>query len=222
MRKKQSRSLSLSGSFEANPYLYDYLHRLSFSPSGVVEMLDGAGQHENARVKGRFSVQQRDQSTALVQFSDLVELKLKPLFLVQTIDQNPVLSDYSNLTFVENPDYQNEEPIRTLAPISVLVTREEGLFPFAQQVIGNIRNEEEWPCLLYRVRYVFEDDPLEQVRDRRAGRLYYQQKGWEEPDTRYYYCWDDLQKLTARELTQMGISLSQDVLLSSVEAKEGD
>lgn len=143
MQEMQNWPFSLSGLFEANPYLYDYLHRLSFSPSGVIEMLDGAGQHYNARVKGRFSVQQRDQSSALVQFSDLVELKLKPLFLAQESDQGTASSDYSNLTFVENPDYQNEEPIRTLAPISVLVTREEGLFPFTQQAIWKIRNEEE-------------------------------------------------------------------------------
>lgn len=198
---------SVSGSWEANPSLYDYLHRLSFFPSGVVEMLDGAGQILVARVKGRFSVQARDQNVVLIHFSELVELKYKPQFLAQTTDQKPIASDYSNLIFVENPEYQNEEPIRTLAPVSVLVTREEGIFPFAQQVIWNIRNEEEWPCLLYRVRYVFESDPLEQVRDRRAGRLYYQQKGWEEPDTRYYYCQDDLQKLTAQELARMGISL---------------
>lgn len=198
---------SVSGSWEANPHLYDYLHRLSFSPSGVVEMVDGAGQVLIARVKGHFSVQRRDRNAVLIHFSDLVELKYKPQVLAQTTDHKPLASDYSNLTFVENPDYQNEEPIRALAPISVGVTREEGLFFFAQHVIWKTRNEEERPCLLYRVRYVFESDPLEQVRDRRTGRLYYQQEGWEEPDTRYYYDRDDLQKCTAQELTQMGISL---------------
>lgn len=208
MQEKQNWPFSLAGSFEANPHLYDYLHRLSFSPSGVVEMLDGAGQREHARVKGRFSVQQRDQCSALVQFSDLVELKLKPLFLVQAIDQGLVSSGYSKLTVVENPDYQNEEAIRALAPFSVLVTREESLFPFVKEVIWKLRNEEERPCLLYRVRYVFESDPLEQVRNGRIGKLYYQRQGWKEPDTRYYYGLDDGQKLTAQELTRMGISLS--------------
>ncbi|GCE26420.1 hypothetical protein KDA_19040 [Dictyobacter alpinus] len=207
MQEEQSTPLSLSGPFDANPYLYDYLHRLRFSPSGGVEMLDGAGQCLNTRVKGRFAVQARDHGSALVQFSDLVELKLKPPLLAQTIDQGPFSSDYSNLVFVENPDYQNEEPIRTLAPISVLVTREEGLFPFAQQVMWKIGSAEESPCLLYRVRYIFETDPLEHVRDRRAGRPYYQQIGWEEPNIRYYYCRDDEQTLTALELAQMGISL---------------
>jgi hypothetical protein len=207
MQEEQVTPFSVTGPLEANPYLYDYLHRLSFSPSGVVEMLDGAGQVLASRVKGRFSIQARDQNAVLIQFSDLVELKYKPQFLVQTTDQKSLASDYSNLLFVENPDYQNEEPIRALAPVGVMITREEGTFPFAQQVIWNIRQGEEWPCLLYRVRYVFEHDPLEQVRDRRTGIPYYQQEGWEEPDTRYYYCWDDRQELTAQELGQMGISL---------------
>lgn len=184
MPEEHVTPFSISGPLEATPALYDYLHRLSFSPSGEVEMLDGAGQVLLARVKGRFSIQVQDQNAVLLHFSDLVEVKYKPQFLVQTTDQKPMASDYSNLTFVKNPAYQNEEPIRTLAPASLWLTREEGMFPFAQQVMWNIRNEEEWPCLLYRVRYVFESDPLEPVRDRRTGMPYYQQERWEEPDTR--------------------------------------
>lgn len=198
---------SVAGSWEANPYLYDYLHCLSFSPSGEVEMVDGAGQVLIARVKGHFSVQGSDRDAVLIHFSDLVELKYKPQMVAQTTDHQPLASDYSNLTFVDNPDYQNDEPIRALAPMSLVVTREEGLFPFAKHIIWKTRNEEERPCLLYRVRYVFESDPLEHVRDRRTGRLYYQQEGWKEPDTRYYYCRDDLKKCTVQELAQMGISL---------------
>src|SRR5579859_6080494 len=44
--------------------------------------------------------------------------------------------------FVENPDYQNEEPLRTLAPISILVTREEGIYPLAQQIQMNPEKED--------------------------------------------------------------------------------
>jgi len=130
----------LSGAFEANPHLYDYLHRLSFSPSGLVEMVDGAGQVLNSLVNGRFSLQAAGQNAALVQF------------------------------------------------------------------FWNIRDEQEWPCLLYQCRYVFEGDPLTRVFSSRTGNLYYRLEG-EEPDTNAYYRQDDRQQLTARELSQMGISL---------------
>ncbi|HLZ59010.1 MAG TPA: hypothetical protein VKR06_18865 [Ktedonosporobacter sp.] len=206
MQEEQAKPFSLLGSFEAAPHLYNYLHRLSFSSSGIVEMFDGAGQHLNARVKGRFCVQIRDHNAALVQFSDLVELKLKPPFSVHFKD--PSALTYEGTIFVENPDYQNEEPLRTLAPISILVTREEGIYPLVQQIIWKIDDEQQWPYLLYRVRYMFEIDPLGQVRDRRVGQFCYQQEGWEEPDARYYYCQDDAQKLTYDALIQMGISLS--------------
>lgn len=193
----------VSGPLEANPSLYDYLHRLRFFPSGVVEMLDGAGQLINAHVKGRFAVQSRDEHAALIQFFDLVELKLKPSVLVQTTDHGPIAEDYSNVTFVENPDSHIVEPIRALAPMSILMFREAGLFPFVQQVIWKIRDAQEHPCLLYSVRYVFETDPVEAVRDRRAGRPYYQ--GRTEPDLRSYYCQDDAQHLTAHDLDQRDI-----------------
>jgi hypothetical protein len=169
---------TLSGEFEANPHLYDYLHRLSFSPTGIVEMVDGAGQVLNSLVRGRFSLQAAGQNVTLVQFFDLVEL---------------------------NP-YDEQEQHSVLDTISVKLTREEGIFAFKRQVVWNIRDEQEWPCLLYRLRYVFENDPLTQVLSSRVGNLYYSLEA-EEPDTRFYYHQDDGQQLTARELSRMGISL---------------
>jgi hypothetical protein len=176
---------------------------LRFFSSGVVDMLDGADQHFTARVKGRFEVQARDERSVLVQFSDLVELQLNSPFVVQTTAQGPIADDYSHLTLVEDPDDHHEEPIRALAPMSILLLREEGRFPFVQQIFWKIRDEQAHPCLLYPVRSVFETDPLEPVRDRRAGRSYYQ--GWTEPDPRSYYCQDDAQHLTAHDLAQRGI-----------------
>jgi hypothetical protein len=175
--QEESIPFMLSGSFEANPHLYDYLHRLSFSPSGTVEMVDGAGQVLNSLVRGRFSLQAAGQNAVLVQFFDLVEL---------------------------NP-YDEQEKRRGLDAISVKLTRQEGIFAFKQQVIWSIRNEQEWPCLLYRRRYVFEDDPLTQVLSSRAENLYYLLEA-QEPDTNFYYRRDDGQRLTARELSQMRIS----------------
>lgn len=198
MQEDNAPPFSISGDFEVGPHLYSYLHRLSFSLSGSVEMIDGTGQHIIAVVKGRFAVQRKDHCTAVIHFSDLVDLKLKSPFLIQFKD--PDHPSYEGTIFVENPDYHNEEPLRMLAPISVLVTREEGLFPFVK--IAPVKQEP--PCLLYRARYVFECDPLEQVRDRReAG---YDQV-IEEPDTRYYYRRDEVQELTTEALEKMGISL---------------
>lgn len=176
--QEQTIPFLLSGAFEANPHLYDYLHRLNFSPSGLVEMVDGAGQVLNSLVRGRFSLQAAGQNTALVQFFDLVEV---------------------------NP-YDKQDQRGVLDAIRVKLTREEGIFAFKQQVVWNIRDEQEWPCLLYRRRYVFESDPLTQVLSSRTGNLYYLLEG-DGPDTHTYYCQDDRQQLTARELSQMGISL---------------
>jgi hypothetical protein len=207
MQEEKTTPFSVSGAFEANPHLYDYIHHLSFSPLGIVEIMDGAGQVLNALIKGRFSVQARDQSSVLVHFSDLVELKQKPPFLAQPRDPDYSSTDYSDIDWIENPDYQVEEPIRSLVPISVILTREEGIFPFMQQVVWKIHDKQEWPCLLYRVRYAFEIDPLEQVLSNRIDNLYYDMEA-EEPDTRYYYRQGDAQKLSAQELAQMGILFS--------------
>lgn len=211
MQEGKALSFSLCGIYHANPHLYDYIHQLEFSASDEVEMLDGAAQLLNARVKGRFVVQARDQNSIMVHFSNLAELKQKPQFLVVDQNNNPVLTPSSknrseDLTVIEHPDYRNDESIRVLAPVSVLVTREEGIFPFARQVVWKVNSQAEWPCLLYQVRYVFEVDPLVQVHDRREGRYYYRDEA-AEPDTRYYYRQDDAQKLTAEALSQMGISL---------------
>ncbi len=198
MQEENTPPFSISGDFEVGPHLYSYLHRLSFSLSGNVEMVDGAGQEIIAVVKGRFAVQRKDHRTARVHFSDLVELKVKPPLLLEKKDRNA--PGYFGYVWVENPDYHNEKPIRTLAPISVLVTREEGLFPF----VKSAPFKEDLPCLLYRARYIFESDPLEQVRDRRGAGY---SQAIKEPDTRYYYCRDDGQELSYASLIQMGISL---------------
>jgi hypothetical protein len=181
MQEEKSTSFLITGTFEANPYLYDYLHSLRFSPAGVIEMLDGAGQVLNTLVKGRFSVQAGDQNTASVYFYDLREVD----------------------------PYNEQEQLRELNTSSIKITREEGTFSFKQQVVWKIHDENEWPCLLYRVRYIFEVDPLEQTLTGRAGNLYYHIEA-KEPDTRFYYRRDDAQQLTARELFQMGISISQE------------
>lgn len=115
-------------------------------------MLDGAGQVLNARVKGRRCVQTGGQRSVLIHFLQ------KPQLLAQTRDHRPVASDHSHLIFVENPDYQNEGPVRAPAPLSVLVTREEGPFPFVRHVTWHIRHAEDWPRV--RDRRVYKTSQL--------------------------------------------------------------
>ncbi len=91
-------------------------------------------------------------------------------------------------------------------PSSVTVSREEGLFAFRRQVIWKVADEGEWPCLLYRVRYVFDVDPLASMTSNRDGNLYYIVEA-QELDTRYYYPRDAAERLTLRELEQMGLSI---------------
>lgn len=207
MDGERGTAFPIPGRLAANPHLYDYLHALHFSSSGAVEMLDGAGQSLNTLVKGRFSVQPRDQSSSLVHFFDLLEVQDRPSFQLQPKDPTASdHSDYSEYVLAEQPG-QQEIPVRSLAPLSVIVTREEGIFPFMRQVVWKILDKKEWPCLLYRVRYVFEVDPLEQMFSNRAGNLYYHLEA-AEPDTRYYYNQDDAQELTVQQLIQMGISIT--------------
>ena len=45
-------------------------------------------------------------------------------------------------------------------PMSIQVIREDGLFVLRQQVIWKLEDEQDWPYLLFRVRYRFAVDPL--------------------------------------------------------------
>ena len=88
------------------------------------------------------------------------------------------------------------------------MTREEGLFAFRTVWWGRKdEDESHWPCMLYWIRYFFEVDPLEQLSLNRRGSAYH--RIMVEPDTRYYYCEDDLdyETLTVADLNDMGVSL---------------
>jgi hypothetical protein len=115
----------------ANPHYYDYIHTLEFS-NGTVEFVDGAGQVLNAVVMGRYRVFGEDETSARIDFFNLVET---------------------------NPYSRKHEKIRDIAPIQVKVVREEGLFPFPKNVMLKIEKKGRHPCLLYRERYVFDKDP---------------------------------------------------------------
>jgi hypothetical protein len=162
----------------ANPYYYDYIHSLYFEDDGTVELVDGAGQLVNAVATGKYRVHKIDIDSGEVEFYNLVEV---------------------------NP-YKNNKKIRKLKPFTVRFFREEGIFPFRQEIVWRIDNEDEWPCLLYKARYVFESDPLSFARENQARNLYYLTENKDLFDSAcYYYSRKDGQELTAKEMLDLGI-----------------
>jgi hypothetical protein len=183
MQKEIEPAFTLDKQLVANPHLSEYFHRLEFSPMGSIKMADGAGQMVISIVQGSFSISPIDQNSILVNFYDLVELH----------------------------PYKDDQPCRPLEPSSIKVTREEGLFAFRGRWWGTERpKEDEWPCMLYWARYFFEVDPLAQLSHNRRGSAYH--RIMVEPDTRYYYCQDDLDAdmLTITDLHDLGIALQPD------------
>lgn len=161
----------------ANPQFYDYLHLIEFKADGSVEMVDGAGQVLNTLAHGRYRVRNIDASTAEVEFYDLVQV---------------------------NP-YKRQEKRGDVEDFRVKVVKEEGSFPFREETVWRIEDEDEWPCLLYRSRYVFEFDPLGFGRSNQMGNLYYLLENKELVESvRYYYIRDEGQRLTVRELEALG------------------
>ncbi len=172
----------------ANPHLYDYLHCLRFQDDFSVELLDGAGQVINMVTRGSYRARERYTSRLEVSFHDLVEV---------------------------NP-YDDYQKVREIAGFAVRCTLEHGTFPFRRQVMWGIDDEQEWPCMLFRERYVFDRDPLSVGQANQARNLYYRA----EPEAylarirdsaRYYYPRDGRQEHTWRELAALGIT--QEALL---------
>lgn len=163
----------------ANPHLYDYFHYLKFKEDSSVELADGAGQVINGDAHGNYRVVEATDSSAKVEFYDLVET---------------------------NP-YKKNEKIRDLESFQVEVTKEGGLFPFVPHTFARVKSEEERECLLFRERYVFETDPLSFARKRQADSLYYQLEKKDLIETaRYYYPREDAEELTIKDVLALGLT----------------
>ena len=166
----------------ANPHFYDYMHFLDFQEDGSVEFVDGAGQAINTVAHGKYQVLSSDQDSVDVLFRQVVEV---------------------------NP-YQEEEKLNDIDDFTIRVTKENGTFPFIQEVVWKIEDEQEHPCLVYPVRYVFETDPLAFGRPNQMHNLYYIIESRELIESaRYYYPLSSQKKLTIRQLREQGISLEQ-------------
>jgi hypothetical protein len=95
-----------------------------------------------------------------------------------------------------------------LDPCHIEVTREDGLFLLRRQVVWQIKDDQEWPYVLYRVRYRFAADPLTALQANRQANLYYRLEA-PEGDTRLYYRAKDVEEYTAGELRQAGIAVEE-------------
>jgi len=189
----------------ANPDLYDYVHYLDLDPTGTVEMVDGGGQALATLVQGRWDVALLDAATARLTLTDLVELN--PYYKQEQF-RDLSLDDLIQAT--SQPVPYEERDIRSRpASISLQVTREEGVFALREQIIWNLRDERDWPYLLFRERYYFSTDPLASFSANRSGIPYFEHFK-EEPDTRLYYPMKAAQSLTAGELSERGLPLPKE------------
>ncbi|KRT55697.1 hypothetical protein [endosymbiont of Ridgeia piscesae] len=160
----------------ANPNYYDYLHLIRLVEDGTVELIDGAGQSINTEVNGKYSIYEMDADTVSIKFYDLVEAD----------------------------SYRPDEKIRDIDPFVVKVVKEKGNFAFRQEVIWRIDSEDDWPCLLFDTRFVFEFDPLCFWQVNRKRNPYYLLENKEQDGPiRHYYL--DEKKLTLKEMQDLGI-----------------
>lgn len=163
----------------ANPHYYDYIHAIRFAPGGSVKLVDGAGQALNAVVSGKYRIVEESETVATLEFFDLIQT---------------------------NP-YRENEKIRDIESFSAKVVKETGSFPFIQEVVWEIENEDDHPCLLFHERYVFEFDPFEFARERQAQNLYYMIESKDLVESaRFYYPINYVEQLTKKEIQSLGIS----------------
>ncbi len=171
------------GRLNANPHYYDYFHYLVFNENGTVDMGAGAGQAIIVVVQGKYSVVKIDDYSAFINFYELSEIN----------------------QYIRNGNIGDK--IQDISPFSVKAIKENGIFAFYQEVIWNIKNEEEYPCYLFSTRYVFDSDPLNFAKKRSQRNLYYliEQKDFDESE-KYYYPQAECKKMILRELQKLGIT----------------
>lgn len=181
--------LMLPNVLVANPHWYDYLHHFKLDEDGSVEMVDGGGQVINAVVRGKVAISPLNDTEADISFSKLVEY---------------------------NP-YQKKEKIRDLPDFATTFTKEEGIYAFYEETFGRIDDPDKVPCLLYRVRYVFEADPLQCVAENQQGNLYNMTENRDFVNSvRVYYARDGAERLSLRELRKKLRALGLDTGLDPI------
>lgn len=81
-------------------------------------------------------------------------------------------------------------------------------FPFKEEAGWRHDIPDQHPCLLYRVLYVFDFDPLTLVTINQSGNLYYMTENRDFINSvHFYYLLDDRQDLLLSELRELNIDI---------------
>ncbi len=165
----------------AHPHYSDYHHVLLFYDNELFEMMEGAGQIINGKAVGKYHITIVNGTLAIVELDDLIEVNV----------------------------YQRDQKVRDIDPMRLTVVKEKGIFAFRKELRWE-KDEDERPCLLYEVRYVFDTDPLAFAQNNpfRSGYFLDEKKDFTE-FTRYYYAQEDRRELTAKRLSELGVRQSE-------------
>lgn len=195
--------LELPNVLDAYPSYYDYIHSIELREDGRIQLRDGAGQMLIALARGKYALNMLDNATAELEIVNLAEYEAY-LDLAK-------LGDPRNLTDEELTEYIENGPrekLRDLADLRVRVRKETGLYPFACETVWRVPVEDDWPCKLFKERYIFEVDPLDFSAELAAGNLYHTlEKKDFTSQAHVYYSRTDGQSLTRKELVELGVPL---------------
>ncbi|GHO48404.1 hypothetical protein [Ktedonospora formicarum] len=172
-------ALPIPGYFSNSPFHLDTHASLRFSAAETMEMCVMVAGQPIALAKGYFSIQTHTRTSALLSCFGLKE--------------------YAPTSV----DACQGQPVGTLESFSVMVSCEQDAFAFKQPPQGDDWNADEWPCVLYRVRYAFAFDPLSRLQRDNASTS--SGMGSEASTTGYYYRQNDMQKLTIGQLKKLDI-----------------
>lgn len=158
----------------ANPHYYDYIYDIELKANGKMELLYGEAQGVRSLVRGKFKIQQLDDNRAELLCTALVEY-------------DPYSEDKLN----DLPDFKTE------------FTHETGTYAFYQEILWQLDDPDERPCLLYRNRYVFDRDPFSCVDGEAHSSDSHDTGGL--LDERVYFLHSDQQTLSLKDIRVMGI-----------------
>jgi len=163
-------------SLQANPHYYDYIYAVELKANGEVELLYGETQGVRSLVRGKFKIQQLDENRAELRCTALAEY-------------DPYSEDKLN----DLPDFKTE------------FIRETGTYAFRQEVLWQLDDPDELPCLLYRNRYVFDRDPFFCLDGEVAQTDSYDAEGL--LNEKVYFLDSDKQILSLKAIRALGIEM---------------
>ena len=168
--------LQIPTSLVANPQYYDYLHFLRLKDDGEILMMGGGGQVINIHIEGHYQIHQQKNSIQL------------------------------NLTELAQYNPYSKEKLHDIDNLILKFQPEEGTFAIRQEVIWKIKNPDDYPYLLYKVRYRCDIDPINHVNQRPIRNLYQltENKDFEDSQ-KIYYASADRQELSLADLKKLGI-----------------